>query len=69
MRRLLSWVYPLIVMVGLITPSAFAQANRGGPETAESGRNPPAMQYAIAVLSTIAIMVVLCMPSRKRQAK
>jgi hypothetical protein len=27
---------------------------------------PPALQYAMAAVSTIIVMVILCMPSRKR---
>jgi hypothetical protein len=61
MRLLLRWSAPLLLALALCAP-AWAQATAEG-ETAE--RAPPAMQYAVAMLYALIVLVIVCMPSRK----
>jgi hypothetical protein len=72
-RRLLSWLASLLMIVAFGAPAAFAQQERT-PMRMEYGKDagekkehgPPALQYTAAAVSLIVIMVILCMPSRKR---
>jgi len=70
-RRLCSWLAALLVLVALGSSHIFAQQKIPGRmqyndqgEPKEHG--PPALQYTVAAVSTIIVMVILCMPSRKR---
>jgi len=70
-RRLCSWLAFLFVLVALGSSPVFAQQRPPGrmQYTDQSDRpehGPPALQYAVAAVSTIIVMVILCMPSRKR---
>jgi hypothetical protein len=39
----------------------------GQPQSAVvTDRRPPAAEYAIAIVATLGILVIVCMPSRKR---
>ena len=72
MRRLLiSWTATLILSFGLAIPAAFAQQGRSadpaGSETNERSGSP--LAYAMAFFMTVPIMLILCMPTRKRQAQ
>ncbi len=68
-RLLVSWIASLLLGLGLATP-AFAQQTRAGdPNTAETAeRGPTALPYAMAFFMTVPIMLILCVPTRKRQA-
>jgi hypothetical protein len=63
-RHFLRWLAPLLLTVCLFVPSANAQKPSHIVEQ-ESGHNA-AFPYAIAFLSTVLIMVIVCTPSRKR---
>jgi len=66
MRRILiSGIASCLVAAFLWVSPAFAQ-RRNDPNAEDKERAPPALQYTVAALSTILIMVILCMPSRKR---
>ncbi len=56
---------PLLVAV-LFAGTALAQQRGANPAGEETGRNPPALQYAVASFSTMLVLVILCMPSRKQ---
>jgi hypothetical protein len=68
-RLLVSWTASVLLGLGLASP-ALGQARPGDPnttaETAERG--PTALPYAMAFFMTVLIMLILCMPTRKRQA-
>ena len=69
-RLLVSWTGSIFLGLGLASP-ALAQQNRpGDPNTAAetSERGPTALPYALAFFMTVLIMLILCMPTRKRQA-
>jgi hypothetical protein len=71
MRRLLmSWAASLILGLGLAIPPAFAQQGRSAdPASAETNeRSASPLAYAMAFFMTVPIMLILCMPTRKRQA-
>jgi hypothetical protein len=65
MRRILSGGW-----VAAIAASSFfcslAWAQIPGQQNPVAERSAPAGQYAIAFLSLVLIMVIICMPSRKR---
>jgi hypothetical protein len=72
-RRILALLAALFVALTVSTPAARAQKleNRWKPSTPAADddsreRGPPALQYTVATASTILVLVVLCMPSRKR---
>ena len=59
-RRLLAASIALLWQGGLL----FAQDSDGLAET-----QAPALQFTMAAVSFLLIMLILCMPSRKRQAE
>jgi hypothetical protein len=61
----ISGIASCLVATLLWVSPAFAQ-RRNDPNAEEKEKAPPALQYALAALSTIVVMVILCMPSRKR---
>jgi hypothetical protein len=66
MRRfLISGMASCLLAASLWVSPAFAQ-RRNDPNAEDKERPPPALQYTVAALSTIVILVILCMPSRKR---
>jgi hypothetical protein len=69
-RLLISWAATLILSCGLAVAPAFAQQGRpadpGTTETNERSASP--LAYAMAFFMTVPIMLILCMPTRKRQA-
>jgi hypothetical protein len=71
MRRLLiSCTATLVLGLGVAITPAYAQrsADPGNPggETNERAASP--LAYAMAFFMTVPIMLILCMPTRKRQA-
>jgi hypothetical protein len=71
MRRLLiSWAAALILCLGIAIPPTFAQQGRSAdPASTETNeRSSSPLAYAMAFFMTVPIMLILCMPTRKRQA-
>jgi hypothetical protein len=69
MRRLLiSCTATLVLGLGVAITPAYAQrsADPGTTETNERSASP--LAYAMAFFMTVPIMLILCMPTRKRQA-
>jgi hypothetical protein len=65
------WLASLLVLVVVSSAPAFAQQRPGNRmqyknQDEEKEFGPPALQYAVAAVSTVIIMVILCMPARKR---
>jgi hypothetical protein len=63
-RRLTRWLAPILV-AGLFAAVAHAQR---GDSTLPGDEAPPrgaVLPYALALLFTLGMLVVLCMPSRK----
>jgi hypothetical protein len=61
----------VVLALGLTIAPAFAQQGRpdaanAGAETNERAASP--LAYAMAFFMTVPIMLILCMPTRKRQA-
>jgi hypothetical protein len=70
-RKLLSQLAALIVVAATCLPVAHAQhppmrIEYDATTGEKKERGPPALQYSFAAFSTIIVMVILCMPSRKR---
>jgi hypothetical protein len=69
-RRFLSWLASFLVIAALGASPVFAQKPPDRMQYGDPGEKkeygPPALQYTVAAVSTIVIMVILCMPSRKR---
>lgn len=67
-RRLVCWFGCLLLLTCCFLPLGQAQpplqplSNQAEPE---EGRSPPALQYAVAAIATIIVMVVLLAPTRK----
>jgi hypothetical protein len=69
-RRLVRWLAPVLVIGALALP-VFGQSRPPGrmqykDQEEEKEHGPPALQYTVAAVSTIIILIILCMPSRKR---
>jgi hypothetical protein len=69
-RALFGWLAPLLLAGLLWLPAARAQppGSPGQPAPAAAGeaeRSPPALQYAVAFLCSIVVLLIVCMPSRK----
>jgi hypothetical protein len=68
MRRfLIQWLAPIIVLA-ISASRALAQAGRFG-EDGQLDHGPPAAQFAVASLTLIGVLLILCVPSRKRPAQ
>ena len=70
-RRLCSWLASLLLLVVVGSAPVFAQSKAPNrmqykDQGEEKEHGPPALQYTVAAVSTIIIMIILCMPSRKR---
>jgi hypothetical protein len=66
-RCILRWLAPLLLIASCCISTANAQApNRPRRTREEAERSPPALQYAVAVASSLAILTIICYPSRKR---
>jgi hypothetical protein len=63
-RKLARWSAALITSGQCVVATAYAQAPPSASAPEETGRNP-ALQYTVAFLAIIAIMLVVCAPSRK----
>ncbi len=69
MHRLLRWLILPVLAILLFFPSASAQtrpAKGTHKDDAESAHGPPALQYGVAIIVTLAILTIVCYPSRKR---
>jgi hypothetical protein len=56
-----------ISLACLVTPAwGQGQTGQGGGTSSDTSQRTPAIAYAVALLSTIVIMVIVCTPSRKR---
>lgn len=64
-RTLISYLAALLVAGVLCLSSAPAQARRNDDADSKE-RPPPALPYTVAFAATILVLVVLCVPSRKR---
>lgn len=54
---------PLLLILGLATPSVRAQAPAAEPEKTE--QSAPALPYAVLILYTLLVLTIVCKPSRK----
>jgi hypothetical protein len=63
LRRLLRFIAPLLLVLAFGTPAVQAQTSATEPEKAE--RSTSALPYAVALLYSILILMIVCMPSRK----
>jgi hypothetical protein len=64
-RFIRSIVGSLCLSLAFLVPPAFGQGPTY-PSGAEGSQKNPAISYAVAILSTMIVMVIVCMPSRKR---
>jgi hypothetical protein len=62
LRRCLLFA-PLVLALALCTPSAHAQIP--APEAEKSERSGSALPYAVAILYTMLVMSIVCIPTRK----
>jgi hypothetical protein len=68
-RPLARWLAPLLVATVCFLPAVHAQVPRRVPTAPEEGSHSGPLPWAVAFLSLIIIMVVVCMPSRKMEHK
>ena len=72
-HRILRWLAPILILAVFCLPT-LAQIERPKmtaddwkrTESSESGPKAFAFPYAVAFLSTLLVMVILCTPARKR---
>jgi hypothetical protein len=62
MSRLSLWLFSIAWLL-IVSSDSFAQSTASGSEN--PGKSP-AFAYVVACLSGLLIMLILCMPSRKR---
>jgi len=67
-RSLLRWLAPLVVVAACALPAGHAQVKqKSSQDSSETeGRRVPALQYALAAVAVIVVLVIVLMPSRKR---
>jgi hypothetical protein len=66
-RCILRWLAPLLLTATCCIATVNAQPPHRPRRTQEQAeRSPPALQYAVAVASSLAILTIVCYPSRKR---
>jgi hypothetical protein len=65
MRRFLRWLAPLFFVGALCLPAAAQSASQSDPQQPEKGVHVPALEYTVAFLFVILVMVIICKPSRK----
>jgi hypothetical protein len=63
MLRLLRLLAPAVLALALWTPPAHAQPAAAEAEKTE--RSPSALPYTVLVIYTLAVLTIVCMPSRK----
>jgi hypothetical protein len=64
LRRLLRCFAPFLLALSLCTPGVQAQTSTA-PESEKSEHSTPALPYAFALLYTLLVLTIVCMPSRK----
>ena len=66
MKRLLRWIAPLLFLVAAYFPVLGQTSDSTtDPSAPEKGTHVPALEYTLAFLFVIAVLVILCKPSRK----
>jgi hypothetical protein len=72
-RRILACLAALLLTIAVAPSGTRAQKlenrwrpSQQQPTDEEKERGPPALQYTVAAIATIVVMVILCMPSRKK---
>jgi hypothetical protein len=65
-RFVRSIIASLCISLACLVPPAWAQGGQTGGASPDTSQRTPAIAYAVALLSTIVIMVIVCTPSRKR---
>ena len=63
LRRLLRFLAPAVLVLALGTPLAHAQS--APAEAEKSERSVSALPYTVLVIYTLAVLTIVCMPSRK----
>ena len=63
LRRLLRFFTPFLLLLALCTPAAHAQATPAEAEKSE--KSTSALPYAVAILYTMLVLLIVCAPSRK----
>lgn len=67
MHRFLPFVIALVLLTGSwFLPDAQAQILKGSKsDDGKPGRAPPVAPYAFAIVSTLAVLTIVCYPTRK----
>jgi len=69
-RRIARWIASLLITLSCFLPSVHAQTDQGNQAAGEeSSSRTAALPYAVAFLSLLLIMVIICKPSRKPEPK
>jgi len=69
-RSIARWIAPLLIALGCFLPSLHAQTEQGNQGAGDEGSSrTAALPYAVAFLSLLLIMVIICKPSRKPEPK
>jgi hypothetical protein len=68
MTRFLRWLAPLLLLGASFLPQTqaqLAQSNTGDAASSDKGERAPVAQYALVILFTFFVLVIVCKPSRK----
>ncbi len=63
-RSIFRWLAPLL-LVGMLVLPATAQPGSPFDAGAENVRVEPVFQYFAAIIYTLTVLIIVCMPSRK----
>jgi hypothetical protein len=65
MKHLVKWLAALLLSFATWLPAVQAQTAGGPAGQAEKEDRVPGLQYTVAVLFTMLVLVIICTPSRK----
>jgi len=66
-RRVLRWLGSLFVAGALALSAAAQESSPPGQDKPEKiEHRPPAFEYALTVVGIMVVLVIICMPTRKR---
>lgn len=65
LRRLIRFLAPVLLALVLGAPAALAQGQTAPAEGDKSEHSVSALPYAVMMVYTLAVLTIVCMPSRK----
>ncbi len=63
-RRIFRWLASILLAGALTCPVSAQEPPPGEKDKTE--RRPPAFEYALSIVGVMLVLVIICMPTRKR---